>query len=109
RDERTLDSIRPRPNPRTSITPCTPKCFRAFERLRINRPRRTFERAPIGQHKGHRLPRINHELADGFEIFPVQISRGPQDYLLRAGYRFNRASLGPCPPWSGGAVIEPHR
>src|SRR3984893_3147122 len=55
-DERTLDSIRPRPNARTSITPFAPKCLRAFERLyRIDRLRRTLERAPIGQHKGHRL------------------------------------------------------
>src|SRR4029077_10401716 len=39
----------------------------------------------------------------------LQFSRGAQNYLLRAGYRFNRAVLDPCDPWYRRAVIEPPR
>ena len=60
------------------------------------------------QDKGNGLASTDHEFTDCFEIFSVEIGRGPQDQTLRTGNRVDGAVLSPGDPWYGCPVVEAH-
>ena len=60
------------------------------------------------QDKGNGLASTDHEFTDCFEIFSVEIARGPQDQTLRTGNRVDGAVLSPGDPWYGRPGVEAH-